>query len=145
MPIRIGVFENRVDYAGGDECWEWKGTKNDRGYGQYNSRGAHRVAWEINAARGVPDGMCVCHSCDNPGCVNPAHLWLGTQADNMADMASKGRSAAPTGARRSVNRYELWIIRAALERGCSGRQIALVLGRSESYISRIKNGKRRTV
>jgi hypothetical protein len=79
-------------------CWEWTGTRNRDGYGQLKLKGgkgypfrAHRVAYE--AAYGpIPDGMIVCHSCDNPPCCNPEHLWLGTHKDNAADRTAKRRS-----------------------------------------------------
>jgi hypothetical protein len=51
----------------------------------------HRIAWEFEHGRAVPDGLCVCHSCDNPPCCNPGHLWIGTHADNAADKIRKGR------------------------------------------------------
>lgn len=86
-------------------CWIWTAWK-ARGYGRMQIGGragrpvrAHRVSWELNRGP-IPDGMCVLHNCpdgDNPLCVNPAHLWLGTHADNMADMASKGRAARHLG------------------------------------------------
>lgn len=74
-------------------CWEWKGSL-AKGYGQFKVHGwtsrAHRVAYEI--ARGpIPDGMGVLHSCDNPRCVNPYHLRVGTHQDNMDDKRIRGR------------------------------------------------------
>ena len=80
----------------------WEAATNNKGYGTIGAVApsrrtclAHRVAWELAHGRPVPDGMCVCHRCDNPLCVNPAHLFLGTQADNLRDMQTKGRGAAP--------------------------------------------------
>jgi hypothetical protein len=77
------------------DCWEWQYATNNLGYGFFRNndkmRLAHRVSYEINNGP-IPSGMCVCHLCDNPVCVNPDHLWLGTVKENMHDMIKKGRA-----------------------------------------------------
>lgn len=74
-------------------CWLWPNTT-PLGYARIGKvpKFAHRIAWERANARVVPDGLFVLHRCDVPNCVNPDHLFIGTQADNMRDMAAKGRS-----------------------------------------------------
>lgn len=82
----------------GDGCWEWQGHINAFGYGEiYVNRKhvrAHRLSWEINNGP-VPGGLYVCHLCDNPKCVRPDHLFVGTHRDNMQDGKSKGRVYQP--------------------------------------------------
>jgi hypothetical protein len=89
-----------VDRSGGpDACWPWTG-RTEGGYGRLwfknKHERAHRVAWALANNQPVPDGMVVCHRCDNPPCCNPADLWLGTRTDNNADRDAKGRQRART-------------------------------------------------
>lgn len=78
-------------------CWIWSGKTNSRGYGMFPFNGvsthsAHRASWIMNRGP-IPTGICVLHKCDTPKCVNPEHLFLGTNADNVADKVSKNRQA----------------------------------------------------
>lgn len=76
-------------------CWLWEGSTNEDGYGRFwnghRRIGAHRQSW-IEARGQIPVGLSVLHRCDNPACVNPNHLFLGTQLDNISDMKTKGRA-----------------------------------------------------
>lgn len=80
------------------DCWYWFGAKNENGYGHIHRGGkdykAHRVYYERFIGP-IPDGLCVLHKCDNPSCVNPEHLFLGTKKDNMQDASKKGRIQVP--------------------------------------------------
>ena len=93
-----------------DGCWLYIGAIDSYGYGIVSDHGkvvkAHRYSWELLYGP-IPKGLCVCHHCDNPPCVNPAHLFLGTNADNTADRNAKGRQAKGdrTGARLYPEKY----------------------------------------
>lgn len=92
-------FWGKVSVAGPEECWEWLSCKNNKGYGLFSCRGlgfknkqlAHRLSY-FNANGGIMLRKHILHSCDNPACVNPHHLSIGTAKDNMVDAARKGRS-----------------------------------------------------
>lgn len=82
---------------GADACWEWQGSRLPSGYGRFYPKWkvglyAHRVAWEMANERAIPSGLHVLHRCDNPRCVRPGHLRIGTRSDNMQDMVAKGRA-----------------------------------------------------
>lgn len=89
----------RVDKSS-DGCWSWLGTKDKDGYGVITVKGvqkpAHRVIYELEVGDLV-DGVCVCHFCDNPSCVRPDHLFLGTHKDNAVDKVRKGRHVTTNG------------------------------------------------
>lgn len=94
-----GDFASHVHKT--DTCWIWNGALH-RGYGTFGGKGAHRIAYE-EAHGPIPPGFYVCHHCDNPPCVRPDHLFLGTQLDNMRDAVAKGRMA--TGDRNGARKY----------------------------------------
>ncbi len=94
------LFWSHIDSSSLFGCWPWKGWSNGQGYGKIatSERGpraggtlAHRIAWEFEHGQ-IPDGLCVCHHCDNPRCCRPSHLFIGTKADNNRDMRLKGRA-----------------------------------------------------
>lgn len=88
--------ERRKKKGSSSRCWEWTGLPQKSGYCRIrinsNYRRVHQVSWEMHFGK-IPDGMCVCHKCDNKICVNPSHLFLGTNRDNQIDKVSKGRQA----------------------------------------------------
>jgi HNH endonuclease len=102
--FEVSPIENRfhkyVNFT--DECWEWDGAKSSNGYGVilFNKKYSptHRVAWKLYCGS-IPKGLFVLHRCDNRACVNPEHLFLGTQKDNIRDGIAKGRITKESGGR----------------------------------------------
>lgn len=130
----------RVQVGDPDVCWLWTGAVAKNGYGQYSRRYAHRLIYE--AARGpIPTGLFVCHSCDTPLCVNPRHLWLGTNGDNMRDALLKGRTAR--GERNPQARLTpsaVQAIRQAISDGATHQGVADLFGVSRRTVGHIVSG-----
>jgi hypothetical protein len=118
-----------------DCCWTWSASLHPEGYGRFALDGktqkAHRVSYEIYKGS-IPDGLCVCHTCDNPACVNPNHLFLGTVAQNNADKAEKGRAA------KKLNAGLVKDIKDALSNGASLNSLAKLFQVSRAMIIKIK-------
>ena len=136
-----------------DACWEWRGKRNAKGYGLIAVDGrflrAHRVVLQLCSGKAPPASLMSCHTCDNPRCVSPLHLFLGTNADNQADMRAKGRGYVPHGKqlrgedhpRAKLTARQVRAIRAALERGACAADLARRFGVSASRISSIRHGR----
>lgn len=88
----IDRFWTKVDIQSKDKCWEWQAGRDQQGYGIFCAKRTLYRAHRFSASfHHDIKNKVVCHACDNPSCVNPDHLWVGTQADNMQDMLAKGR------------------------------------------------------
>lgn len=136
-------FWAKVAVRGSDDCWYWLACCSAKGYGRFGvggiARWAHRISWVISNERSVPDGLEILHSCDHPGCVNPHHLSVGTRADNMQDMLTKGRENRLKGERHpraKLSEGDVVQIRAS---GLGARRLAKAFGVDPSVIQDVKN------
>ena len=135
------VFEGRIDKTG--DCWLWMGTKNDYGYGIFLLPGeipvrAHRYAYEFFVGP-IPDGMIIRHTCDNPPCVNPDHLKIGTKAENNADTAERRRHNY--GTKHWNGRLTNKQVAAIRRSTATTRALATKYGVHYSHIFRIRSGE----
>ena len=132
---------------GRNGCWLWTASKFPLGYGAFrgspsgNNILAHRYSWATNFGP-IPEGLCVCHHCDVKACVRPDHLFLGTQADNVADKVAKGRQARQKGSQHGMAKLNEDQVLAIRRDGRLQRVIAADYGVSIMSISFIKSGKR---
>jgi len=141
-------FWNKVEKT--DSCWLWKGGKTDSGYGRMDlsKEGdydrSHRISWKLTQGA-IPKGMFVCHKCDVRLCVNPDHLFIGTQKDNMRDMITKGRQRKNFRPHTTVLTPEqVTEIRNRLSRSTAlgiNKQLAKEFGVARNTISTIKHNK----
>ena len=130
-----------------DDCWQWTGCKCNQGYGLFslNSQtiGAHRFSYGLHKGE-IPEGMCVCHRCDNQECTNPNHLWLGTDGDNTRDKESKGRGKQPKGEKHGMSKLTesaVLRIRELVEMGLTNRQVAMEFNIHRYSVDRIISRK----
>lgn len=131
---------------GPDDCWEFQGHRNPQGYGKFGFRKscwqAHRVAYTL--AKGeIPPGLDVLHTCDNPPCCNPDHLYVGTDADNTRDKIARNRLRPRKGERHGMHKMtetEARTVIAELGAGTPGRILARKYGVTDTAISLIKRG-----
>lgn len=144
-PFVLARFFSNVSSMGKDQCWQWTGIRNSNGYGRFPYKDAHLLAHRLAYVifyGDVPKGFCVCHKCDNRLCVNPYHLWLGTQAENLQDAARKGRMYQPnTRAEKNGNTCLTWekvrTIRKMKKAGTKNYHLAGLFGVSASTIGNI--------
>ncbi len=131
-----------------DKCWLWLACTDRKGYGQFRAKGkmakAHRFSYELFKGK-IPKGLFCLHSCDVPSCVNPAHLWLGSDADNVRDMILKGRGRAARGSAQGsakLTEKQVLEIRHLLAKGLSTPELGRQFGVDRNTIWLI--GQRKT-
>lgn len=142
----VANFWDKVNKT--DACWLWTGGLSDNGYGkaQFGTkiRLAHRISYELATGVPVPDGMNVCHSCDNKACVNPDHLWIGSQLENIHDMLAKERhNKSPNvfGEAHPLAKLTDAKVRLIRKIQCSDAEAARRFGVSPSLISLVRKRK----
>ncbi|MCW7536708.1 HNH endonuclease [Aquabacterium sp. A7-Y] len=128
------------------QCWNWTAASCPQGYGFLKRKDgvqlrAHRVAYQLYNGE-ISCGWCVCHRCDNPRCVNPAHLFVGTHKDNAADMVAKGRAARSLGEHNPAARLTADQVRCIRSEIGSHVELGRRFGVSPTQVGLIKRGKR---
>ncbi len=141
-PASIRLFRHVVKT---DSCWLWIGAKDSKGYGRMTvdrkSAGCHRVSYEIHNGE-IPRGLSVCHRCDVPACIRPDHLFVGTMAENMADMTEKGRSTRGSKNPSAIlNEAAVASLRADVRPGMSGYEASRKYGIQRGTVYQIMNGE----
>lgn len=149
----IKRFWSKVAVSGDNDCWLWTRGTSGFGYGNFHygkmSIRAHRFSYQLKHGKITPH-ECVCHSCDNPLCVNPAHLWIGTRAENNADAIAKNRNVPPSqksgegNSNSSLTAAEVVAIRVMARCGMPQARIASYIGISAASVCMIVNDTRRT-
>ena len=143
-------FWNFVDKQSDEDCWIWKGQILSNGYGRISlgskkdgAEGAHRVSWRIANKQDIPEGMFVMHKCDNPSCVNPNHLTIGTPKENTQDMIAKGRkrTVAPKGEGNGKSLLNEEKVRFIKESDLSHAALARKFEVSENCIRGVRTGR----
>jgi hypothetical protein len=136
-------FWKKVDQRADDECWPWTAAHNQLGYGVIRENGrnlfAHRVAYELTFGP-IPEGLVICHVCDNGECCNPMHLWAGTMRENTEDMLVKGRARGP---QRKVSAEQVRELRRRHAAGERQYHLAAEFGISRGHVSEIIHRKER--
>ena len=137
-------FWERLERRGDDECWEWNHILTMDGYGRMKwnpgEHKAHRFSYRLHFGP-IPDGMCVCHRCDNRKCCNPYHLFIGTRRENFDDMMAKGRNAfGERHPRCKLKDDQVGEIRLLAAEGVKQMAIAAKFGVTPQCIGRIING-----
>lgn len=135
------AFWKRVNVQSSTECWEWKLTPNARygGVKAFGEQGAHRIAYFLVHGT-IPRELCVLHTCDNPKCCNPEHLFLGTNLVNSLDMKAKKRQLYGERNRNArLDRQDAADIRALYGAGFKQIDLAAMYGVAQTHISRIVN------
>jgi len=133
-------FYKYIDVKDKDDCWEWIGLKNKDGYGRFRLTDkmvlAHRWMWEMEDSD-IPEGLMVLHKCNNRGCVNPNHLYLGTNQDNMNDMSIAGSKKGNRNAMSKLTEDDVREIRRLISEGYIQGYIAGIFGVNHATISDI--------
>lgn len=147
LSLNPQAFWRLAEIRSEQECWPWIGARTEKGYGRFRLGGqthkAHRVAFAIGKNTGLPGVVMVCHRCDNAGCVNPAHLFIGLALDNNRDARRKGRGVSPLSELNGKCKLTDAQVKHVLNSKATGAMMARELRVSESLISMIRSRRRR--